>query len=212
MKLVFLGPPGAGKGTVAQKICSRHEIPHISTGDIFRSAIADETELGSKVKQILDEGRLVPDELTIELVKDRLRNGDTQDGYILDGFPRTIPQAEGLEDFADLTAVINFDIPEEDVVRRLSGRRIAKKSGRIYHIDFNPPEKENLCDESGEELITRPDDQEDAVRRRLAVYKEQTSPLIDYYNDKGILFPIDASKTPDEVIEQTEELLMSLRR
>ena len=211
MNLVFLGPPGAGKGTVAQKISKRHDIPHISTGDIFRKAIAEESGLGKQVKQILDEGGLVPDELTIELVKDRLTRGDTQNGFVLDGFPRTIPQAEGLDGFADLTGVINFVIDEELVVRRLSGRRIAKKSGRIYHIDFNPPKEENICDESGEELIIRPDDQEDAVRKRLSVYREQTEPLIGYYDTQGLLYSIDASKSPEEVVEETEELLMSLR-
>jgi adenylate kinase len=212
MKLVFLGPPGAGKGTVAQKITQRHGIPHISTGDIFRKAIAEETELGKKVKSILDGGQLVPDELTIELVRERLSQDDTKNGFVLDGFPRTIPQAEGLDDFADLSGVINFVIEEELVVRRLSGRRIAKKSGRIYHVDFNPPKVENICDESGEELIIRPDDQEDAVRKRLSVYREQTEPLIGFYDDKGLLYSIDASKSPDEVVEETEELLMSLRR
>ena len=211
MKLVFLGPPGAGKGTVAQKISTRHDIPHISTGDIFRKAIADESDLGKRVKKILDEGSLVPDELTIELVKERLSKGDSVRGFVLDGFPRTIPQAEGLDGFTSLTGVINFVIEEEQVVRRLSGRRIAKKSGRIYHVDFNPPKEENICDESGEELIIRPDDQEDAVRKRLSVYREQTEPLIGYYEDKGLLFSIDASKSPDEVLEETEELLESLR-
>lgn len=211
MNLVFLGPPGAGKGTVAQKIRKRHDIPHISTGDIFRKAITEESDLGKQVKQILDEGGLVPDELTIELVKDRLAKGDTQNGFVLDGFPRTIPQAEGLDGFADLTGVVNFVIDEELVVRRLSGRRIAKKSGRIYHVDFNPPKEENICDESGEKLIIRPDDQEDAVRKRLTVYREQTEPLIGYYDTKGLLYSIDASKSPEEVVEETEELLMSLR-
>jgi adenylate kinase len=205
MNLVLLGPPGAGKGTVAKKLAEKYGIPHISTGDLFRAAISQETELGLKVKEILAEGGLVPDDLTIGLVKERFAEGDVKSGFILDGFPRTIPQAQGLEGLTRLDGVINFELSDEEVVKRLSGRRIAKKSGRIYHIIFNPPKQEGIDDETGEELITRPDDQEDAVRRRLEVYKKETAPLIDYYTKKGLLVSIDASPPPGDVMRSVEE-------
>lgn len=210
MKLVFLGPPGAGKGTMAGKLAQENELIHISTGDIFRAAIRNETELGKKVKGILSAGDLVPDELTIELVKERLQQPDTVAGYILDGFPRTIAQADALGDFADLTAVINFTISDGEVVRRLSGRRVAPTSGRIYHVEFDPPKTEGKDDETGEDLIIRDDDKEDAILHRLEVYRQQTQPLIDYYQEKGLLHDLDASPEPKKVYTTLKALLATL--
>lgn len=199
MKLIFLGPPGAGKGTMAEKLATEKDIPHISTGDIFRYNIKNETELGKKVKAILDKGDLVPDELTISLVEDRLGQKDTDTGFILDGFPRTIPQAEALDGFATIDKVVNFAIPDEEIVKRLSGRRVAPSSGRTYHVIFDPPKVDGKDDKTGEDLVIRPDDQVDAIKNRLEVYKKQTAPLIDYYKGKGLLVDVDATPMPDKV-------------
>lgn len=186
MRLIFLGPPGAGKGTIAVKVKEAYQIPHISTGDLFREAIANQTPLGKKVKAILDSGELVPDEVTVEMVKERLSRPDVKGGYILDGFPRTTGQADALKAFASVDKVLNFVLSEEKIVERLSGRRIAKKSGRVYHIQYNPPAKEGICDESGEPLIQRPDDKPEAIKNRLRVYAKQTAPLIDYYQKREV--------------------------
>lgn len=210
MKLVLLGPPGAGKGTMAGKLAAQKGLTHISTGDIFRAAIRNETRLGKKVKDILAAGDLVPDELTIELVKERLQQPDVETGYILDGFPRTITQAEALQSFAALDVVINFTISDTEVVRRLSGRRIAPTSGRIYHVDFDPPQVEGKDDESGEDLIIRDDDKEEAILHRLEVYRKQTQPLIDFYRSKNALRDIDATPAPDTVFDSLLELLDNL--
>ncbi len=207
MNLIFLGPPGAGKGTMASRLAQDQGIPHISTGDIFRANIKNQTELGKKVKTILDRGDLVPDELTIELVKDRLSQPDTGKGFILDGFPRTIPQAEALTSFAKIDNVINFVLTDEEVVKRLSGRRVAPTSGRTYHVLFNPPRKEGIDDETGEKLITRPDDEVDAVKNRLDVYNRQTAPLIDFYRSKNLLTDLDSSPKPDDVYASLKKLL-----
>ncbi len=201
MNLIFLGPPGAGKGTVAQRLSKEKNIPHVSTGDLFRAEIKNGTELGKKVQSILSAGDLVPDELTSEIVKKRLSQPDAEDGVILDGFPRTIPQADSLEAFCTIDGVLNFQLNDEEVVKRLSGRRIAKSSGRIYHVIYNPPKTPGIDDETGEPLITRPDDEEDAVRNRLNVYHEQTSPLIEYYESKDLLIDVDASQSPEEVYQ-----------
>jgi len=207
MNLVFLGPPGAGKGTMAARLAEAQGIPHISTGDIFRENINNQTELGKKVKTILDSGDLVPDSLTIELVKDRLQQPDAAKGYILDGFPRTIPQAEALDTFSTVEKVLHFALADEEIVKRLSGRRVHKPSGRTYHVLFNPPKVEGKDDVTGEELIIRPDDQEDAIRNRLSVYRKQTAPLIDYYRSRNLLVDIDASPKPDEVFARLENVL-----
>jgi adenylate kinase len=199
MNLMFLGPPGAGKGTVASRLAEDKGIPHISTGDIFRAAIRDETDLGKKVKAILDRGDLVPDELTVSLVRERLSQPDAEKGYILDGFPRTIGQADALGEFSSLDKVLNFQIPDSEVVKRLSGRRIHKPSGRTYHIEFNPPKVAGKDDVTGEDLIQRPDDTEEAIKNRLEVYKKQTAPLIEYYENKDLLINVDATGSPDEV-------------
>ena len=199
MNLIFLGPPGAGKGTMATRLAEERGIPHISTGDIFRENINNETELGKQVKAILDSGELVPDELTIELVKDRLKQEDAKAGFILDGFPRTIPQAEALEGFATIDKVARFVLGDEEIIKRLSGRRVHKPSGRTYHIVFNPPKAPGKDDVTGEELIQRPDDREESIKNRLEVYRRQTEPLVNFYQEKGLLVDIDASPEPDTV-------------
>ncbi|NQT59121.1 MAG: adenylate kinase [Bacteroidetes bacterium] len=207
MNLIFLGPPGAGKGTIAIRIKDIFSIPHISTGDIFRAAIKNETPLGKQVKSILAAGNLVTDQVTIKLVEERLTKDDAKNGYILDGFPRTIPQAEALETFAQIDYVINFEIKREVIIRRLSGRRIAKESGRVYHIIYGPPKREGFCDVSGEPLIQREDDKEEAIINRLNVYQKQTEPLIDYYSAKGLIKNIDAAPSPETVVENLIPLL-----
>ena len=207
MKMVFLGPPGAGKGTIAVQAKEFYNIPHISTGDLFRSNIKNETELGLMVKEILASGGLVPDSVTIEMVKNRIAEPDCKNGFILDGFPRTIPQADALAEMTDLDAVINFLVSKEEVVKRLSGRRMCPSTGRIYHIVFNPPKVEGKDDETGEDLIQRPDDKEDAIVHRLEVYTSQTEPLIEYYRKKGLIKEIDASVKPSEVFERLKATL-----
>jgi len=207
MQLIFLGPPGAGKGTMATRFAEDYDIPHISTGDIFRYNINNKTELGLQVKSILDSGELVPDGLTIDLVRDRLGKDDCSKGFILDGFPRTIAQAEALESFSDIRCVLNFSLSDEIIVDRLSGRRVHKSSGRTYHVLYNPPKASGKDDITGEELIIRSDDQVDSVRKRLSVYYEQTAPLKEYYQNKGILHEVDATPSPDEVYDSIKTIL-----
>lgn len=207
MKLIFLGPPGAGKGTIASRLCKELEIPHISTGDLFRKAIKNKTTLGQKVEVIIESGDLVPDALTVALVKERFQDDDTKNGYILDGFPRTIRQADALAEFSDIDAVINFTISDEQVVKRLSGRRLCKNCGAGYHIETLKPEKEGICDNCGAELIIRPDDSPEAIKNRLEVYYEQTEPLITYYREKDLLKDVDGSGPVEKVIEETRNVL-----
>jgi len=210
MRLIFLGAPGAGKGTLATAISKRHELPQISTGDIFREAVKNETELGRKVRGIMERGELVPDQLTVELVRERLSRPDVREGYILDGFPRTIPQAEALAGFQTIDRVINFRIDEEVVVRRLSGRRVCRSCGAIYHVDNMPPKRENLCDRCGGELYIRDDDTIEAIRKRLEVYERQTEPLIAYYRERELLRDIDSSRSVEHSQAQIEEILSAL--
>lgn len=207
MKLVFLGPPGAGKGTLAAKAMELLQIPHISTGAIFRAAIAAKTPLGIKVKEIIDAGKLVDDETTIALVRERLAEADAQKGYILDGFPRTIAQAESLEGFSKVDRVINFDIPDASVMERLSGRRVCRNCGANYHILFNRPKSEGRCDLCGGELYTRDDDRPEAIQKRLEVYRAQTAPLVDYYRKKRLLVDVDARPEVDQVMSNFREAL-----
>lgn len=209
MNIVLLGPPGAGKGTLAALLKTELNVPHISTGDIFRSNIKNGTELGKKVQGILVSGGLVPDEVTIEMVRDRLKNDDTASGYILDGFPRTIAQAEALDTMDEIDAVINFVLDDEEVVKRLSGRRLAPSTGKIYHIVTNPPKKDGFDDETGEPLIQRDDDKPEAIRHRLEVYRQETAPLIGYYKGKGNIIDIDASPSPETVLSAVLAALQS---
>ena len=207
MKLIFLGPPGAGKGTLAAKAVDLLKLPHISTGAIFRSAIAAQSPLGLKVKAIIDAGKLVDDQTTIELVKERLTQEDTQKNYILDGFPRTIPQAESLAEFSTVDKVVNFDIPDPMILERLGGRRVCRKCGHNFHVVFDKPKEEGTCDHCGGEIYIRDDDKEAAIQKRLEVYRAQTAPLIEYYRSKGLLVDVDARPAVDEVLENFKKAL-----
>jgi adenylate kinase len=207
MKLIFLGPPGAGKGTISDLAVDKLGLPHISTGDLFRAAVKDGTPLGLKVKGIMASGGLVPDELTIALVEERLARKDCAKGWILDGFPRTIPQAEALEKIAGVDTVVNFDVADAIVVDRLSGRRMCRSCGKIYHVKNMPPRKEGVCDVDGGELYIRDDDKEAAIKVRLETYRKQTAPLIDWYGKKGSLLTIDGVGSPTEVLGRFEKAI-----
>ncbi len=202
MKLIFLGPPGAGKGTIADLAMAELKLPHISTGDLFRAAVKNETQLGLKVKGIMASGGLVSDEITIALVEERLAEKDTASGWILDGFPRTIPQAEALEKLASADLAVNFDVADAIVVGRLSGRRVCRTCGKIYHVKNMPPKKEGVCDVDGGELYTRDDDKEAAIKVRLDTYRKQTEPLIAWYGGRGKLITIDGVGEPKAVLER----------
>ena len=212
MKIIMLGAPGAGKGTQAKKIAEKYQIPHISTGDIFRANIKNGTELGKKAKTYMDQGLLVPDELVCDLVVDRVQQADCKKGYILDGFPRTIPQAESLD--AALSRLgeavdyaINVEVPDENIVKRMGGRRACVGCGATYHLVYAAPKKEGICDNCGAELILRDDDKPETVQKRLGVYHEQTQPLIDYYTKKGILKEVDGTMDMGDVFKAIVEIL-----
>jgi adenylate kinase len=212
MNLIFLGAPGAGKGTLAGIVSREYGIPQISTGDLFREAVKDGTELGGKVKGIMERGELVPDELTVALVRGRLERPDTARGYIMDGFPRTIPQARALDGFQRIDAAINFRSDDAVLIRRLSGRRVCRVCGAIYHVDNIPPKVEGICDRCGGQLYIRDDDRIESIRNRLRVYREQTEPLIDYYRGLGLLREIDSSLTVEGSAAQLRPILDSLRQ
>jgi len=212
MNIILLGGPGAGKGTQAQLLTSKLNIPHISTGDIFRSNIKEGTELGKIAKEYIDQGKLVPDEITVEIVKDRIMKSDCKDGFLLDGFPRTIPQAEYLDKELnkmgkDIDYVINIDVPDDIIVKRMAGRRVCPKCGASYHIDNNPTKVENICDKCGENVIQREDDKRETVLERLKTYHMQTEPLIEYYNNKNKIITINGINSIDEINKAIMEKL-----
>ena len=212
MRLILLGPPGAGKGTQASAIVERYAIPHISTGDIFRENIKKGTELGKKAKEYMDKGLLVPDELVISIVEDRLQKEDCKEGFLLDGFPRTLDQGEALDKVLSemglkLDRVINLDVEKEVLIERAIGRRICKDCGEVYHIKFTPPKEEGVCDKCGSKLHQRDDDTVETVERRIEVYHKQTEPLIDYYNEKGLILDIDGSKDKDSIFKEISKAL-----
>lgn len=212
MRLIMLGAPGAGKGTQAKRIAEKYQIPHISTGDIFRANIKNGTELGKKAKTYMDQGLLVPDELVVDLVVDRLQQEDAAKGYVLDGFPRTIPQAESLDEAlkavnSKIDYAIDVEVPDENIVRRMSGRRACVKCGATYHLQYAPPKAEGTCDVDGEALILRDDDKPETVTKRLSVYHEQTQPLIDYYMRQNALKEVDGTKDMEEVFKDIVAIL-----
>ncbi len=212
MKIIMLGAPGAGKGTQAKMIADKYGVPHISTGDIFRANIKNGTELGMEAKKYMDQGLLVPDELTVKILLDRVAKDDCKKGYVLDGFPRTIPQAEVLEEaLANIGDKIDFaidvDVPDENIVRRMSGRRACLSCGATYHIEHVPPKAEGICDRCGKELVLRDDDKAETVKNRLNVYHEQTQPLIDFYEKKGVLKSVDGTVDMQDVFAAIVSIL-----
>jgi len=212
MKIIMLGAPGAGKGTQAKKIAAKYEIPHISTGDIFRANIKEGTELGKKAKSFIDQGLLVPDEVTIGMLLDWIHEADCKNGYILDGFPRTITQAESLTEAlaANGEAIdfaLNVDVPDANIVNRMAGRRACLKCGATYHIQFAAPKKEGICDKCGSELVLRDDDKPETVQKRLEIYHDQTHPLIEYYEKKGVLHTVDGTQTMEDVFKNITDIL-----
>ncbi|AYK15591.1 MAG: adenylate kinase [Methanosarcina flavescens] len=212
MNIIIFGPPGAGKGTQAKKMVDFYGIPQISTGDILRANVREGTELGLAAKAYMDKGELVPDEVLIGIIKNRLKEEDCEKGFILDGYPRTIPQADALATILDeinkpIDVVLNLEVPDEELVERISGRLMCSNCGASYHRTFNPPKKEDVCDVCGGELFQRDDDREEAVKNRLTVYKRQTQPLIDYYAKKSLLVSLDGTKGIDEVFEDIKAVL-----
>jgi adenylate kinase len=216
LNLILFGPPGAGKGTQAERLRSDFQLPYIATGDMLRANVKDGSELGKKAKEYMDAGDLVPDDLIVAMAADRLQQEDARDGFILDGFPRTTDQAEALrKQLAQLgrrvTAVLLIDVPDEELVRRLSGRRVCVKSGHNYHVDFDPPKHEEVCDQDGSRLVQRDDDKPDVVLKRLRVYHDQTEPVIDYYDEQGILRRVDGTRGPAEVHDHIRAVIATLR-
>jgi len=216
LNLILFGPPGAGKGTQAERLRGDFRLAFISTGDMLRENVKQGTELGKEAKSYMDSGGLVPDELIVAMAADRLEQDDARDGFILDGFPRTVAQAEALDAQLSemgrrITAALLIDVPDEEVVKRISGRRVCVKAGHNYHVDFDPPKNDNICDQDGSRLIQRDDDKPDVVRNRLKVYNEKTAPLIDYYDGKGLMRRIDGTRSPAEVHDRIRAVIATLR-
>ncbi len=212
MKIIMLGAPGAGKGTQAKMIADKYKIPHVSTGDIFRMNIKNGTELGMEAKKYMDQGLLVPDELTVRILLDRVAKEDCKDGYVLDGFPRTIPQAKVLEDALNklgdkIDYAIDVEVPDENIIRRMGGRRACLSCGATYHIEHVPPKKEGICDQCGQPLVLRDDDKPETVQNRLRVYQEQTQPLIDFYTERNVLKTVDGTQDMQDVFNAIVEIL-----
>ena len=216
LNLILFGPPGAGKGTQAARLQEDFRLPYVATGDILRAAVKEGTELGLKAKGFMDAGELVPDDLVIDLIVDRIGADDARDGFILDGFPRTRAQADALGAAFErlgrrITAVLLFDVPDEDLVRRVSGRRVSVKTGRVYHVESDPPKHEGRCDVDGSRLVQRDDDKPEVVQKRLQVYHDETEPLVAYYDERGLLRRIDGTRSPTEVHDHVRAVLATLR-
>jgi adenylate kinase len=217
LNLILFGPPGAGKGTQAERLVDDFDLPYYATGDILRAAVKDETELGRKVKEYMDRGDLVPDEVINEVMVDRVESSEAEDGFLLDGFPRNPDQAQALDDELErlgreLTAALLLEVGDDEVIRRLSGRRVCVKNGHLYHVEFDPPKREGVCDQDGSKLIQRDDDHPDTLKHRLEVYREQTSPLAELYEKRGILRRFDGSRSTTEVHDHIRATLAVLRR
>jgi adenylate kinase len=216
LNLILLGPPGAGKGTQAERLVDDFDLPYYATGDILRAAVQEQTELGKKAKEYMDRGDLVPDEIIIDVVTDRIDSSEAEDGFLLDGFPRNLEQAHALDEELDrlgreLTAALHIEVSDDEVIRRLSGRRVCTKNGHLYHVEFDPPKNEGVCDQDGSKLIQRDDDHPDTVRHRLEVYREQTSPLADFYEERGLLRRFDGARPTPEVHDHIRATLATLR-
>ena len=216
LNLILLGPPGAGKGTQAERLIEDFGLPHYATGDILRSAVKDGTELGLKAKEFMDRGDLVPDDVITGVIVDRIDSEEALDGFLLDGFPRTIVQADELERALgplgrELTAVLSIEVSDDEVVRRLSGRRVCERNGHPYHLHFDPPKNDGFCDQDGSPLIQRDDDREETIKHRLEVFHDQTAPLIDYYERKGLLRRFDGGRSPEEVHAHIRATLATLK-
>jgi len=216
LNLVLLGPPGSGKGTQGERLQQDFRLPYYATGDILREAVRNESQTGSQAKEFMDRGDLVPDELIIGVIAERVASDDARDGFILDGFPRTKPQAEALDEAMDdlgrdLSAAVLIDVPDEEIVRRLSGRRICATKGHVFHVDFDPPKNEDVCDVCGARLLIRDDDKPEVVQHRLATYREKTEPVVDYYEGEGILHRVNGAVPPDEASDRIRALLATLK-
>jgi adenylate kinase len=216
LNLILIGPPGAGKGTQAERLVDDFDLPYYATGDILRSAVSEGTELGREAKGYMDRGELVPDELVCRVIMEQIDSDEAQDGFLLDGFPRTVPQAEALGDALDrrgrsLTAVLLIMASDDEIIRRLSGRRICAKAGHVYHVELDPPKNEGVCDQDGSRLIQREDDKPETVAKRLAVYRRQTEPVIEWYRDTGLLRTFDGNRSPEEVHGHIRATLATLR-